>query len=414
MPFISRSWLPLAALLALAPRIITATESSTDCPASPAGRAIYILTNDESNSVVALPIGPDGKLSAGTITATDGAGSIALNSDNQPATPDALVSQSALTIAGNAIFAVNAGSNTLSMLTISPSDPTKLTAVGKPVAIPGEFPNTVGASAKHGLVCVGATGAAAGVACSRFSPTRGLGPMDALRPYDLGQTTPPVGPTNTVSQVFFSDDESALYVTVKGDPPTNKTGFFSTFPVVAGSGCGKKKGGKASVSMTEKRSEPADTLVLFGSQPVPGTDDVFATDAGFGAAVLRVDPQTGAATTVGRGTVEGQIATCWVAISPATGTAFVTDFALNRLVEMSVADASVVSTLDLSPNGDAGLTDLRAAGNFVYALAPGNGSTQAAVTVVDVSGGSGAATEVQRFSLDGIANNRAVGMIVLV
>ncbi|KAK3298935.1 uncharacterized protein B0H64DRAFT_386669 [Chaetomium fimeti] len=414
MPFISRSWLPLAALLALAPGVIKAAESK-DCPASPTGQAIYILTNDESNSVVALPIGPDGKLSAGTITATDGAGSIALNAENQPATPDALVSQSALTMVGNTIFAVNAGSNTLSMLTISPSDPTKLTAVGKPVAFPGEFPNTVGASAKHGLVCVGSSGAKAGVACSSFSATRGLGPMDALRPYDLGQTTPPIGPTNTVSQVFFSEDESALYAIVKGDPPTNKTGFFSSFPVTAGSGCGKKKrgGGKASVSMKEQRSEPADTLVLFGSQQVPGTDTVFSTDAGFGAAVLRVDPQTGMATTVATGAVEGQIATCWVSISPVTGTAFVTDFAANRIVEMSVADATVVSTLDLSPNGDAGLTDLRAAGNFVYALAPGNGSTQSAVTVVDVSGGSGSAAEVQRFSLDGIANNRAVGMTVL-
>lgn len=65
------------------------------------GRAIYFITNEESNSVVALPIGPDGTLSRGTVTATGGSGSVALNSDNQPATPDALVSQSALTLAGN-------------------------------------------------------------------------------------------------------------------------------------------------------------------------------------------------------------------------------------------------------------------------------------------------------------------------
>ncbi|KAH6627942.1 hypothetical protein F5144DRAFT_653556 [Chaetomium tenue] len=425
MPFISRSWLPLAALLSLTPGAISAV-SPRGHPAGPApvGKAIYILTNDESNAVVALPIGPDGKLSAGTVTATDGAGSIALNADNQPATPDALVGQSSLTIAGNSIFAVNAGSNTLSMLTISRSDPTKLTAVGKPVAIPAEFPNTVGASAKHGLACVGASGATAGIACSAFSPSRGLGPMDALRPYDLGQTTPPVGPTNTVSHVFFSEDESALFVTVKGDPPTNKTGFFSSFPVTTtggggNGGCGQqkppKKGSKqASVSMTEQRSTPADTLVLFGSQPVPGTHDVFATDAGFGAAVLRVDPQSGEAATVAVGAVEGQAATCWVALSPKTGTAFVTDFGVNRLVEMSVADAKVVSILDLSANGDMGLTDIRAAGNFVYALAPGNGTTQSAITVVDVSGGPGSAVMVQHFSLDGFADHRAVGMTVLV
>jgi hypothetical protein len=308
------------------------------------------------------------------------------------------------------------------MLTISHSDPTKLTPVGKPVAIPAEFPNTVGASAKHSLVCIGASGAKAGVSCSSFSPARGLGPMDALRPYDLNQTTPPVGPTNTVSHVFFSEDESALFVTVKGDPPSNKIGFFSTFPVTTppGSGCGQKKTHKkkgsnqASVSATEQRTTPADTVVLFGSQPIPGTHDVFATDAGFGAAVLRVDPQTGVASTVAIGKVEGQAATCWVALSPATGTAFVTDVAINRLVEMSVKDASIVSTLDLSANGDSGLTDIGAAGNFVYALAPGNGTTRPAITVVDVSGGPGSAVEVQHFSLDGIANHKAVGMTVLV
>lgn len=35
------------------------------------------------------------------MTQTEGAGSVALNGDNQPALPDALVSQSALAIAGN-------------------------------------------------------------------------------------------------------------------------------------------------------------------------------------------------------------------------------------------------------------------------------------------------------------------------
>lgn len=65
------------------------------------GRALYFITNDKINAVVALPINANGQLSPGTVTRTGGAGSVALNSDNQPATPDALVSQSALTIAGN-------------------------------------------------------------------------------------------------------------------------------------------------------------------------------------------------------------------------------------------------------------------------------------------------------------------------
>jgi len=393
-------------------------------PSSAAGtaKALYLITNDEANAVVALRIGADGLLSRGSVNPTNGAGSVALNSQKKPATPDALVSQSALTVAENVIFAVNAGSNTLSMLSIAPSDPTRLSLVGSPVAIPGEFPNTVAASAKNGLVCVGTSGALAGVSCASFSPSRGLSSMDALRPFDLGQTTPPVGPTNTVSQVFFSADEASLFATVKGDPPTNKTGFFSSFAVQArgGAGTGKKGSGRsrargvAAVSAQEMRSVPGGTAVLFGSQSVPGSQNhVFATDASFGAALLSVDPSTGKAVTLAKGTVKGQVATCWVTLSPATGTAFVTDVGVNRLVEMSLQDASVISQLDLSANGDPGLIDLRAAGNFVYALSPGNGTTQAAVTVVDVSGGPGSAKQVQHFELGGMAGKRSMGMAVL-
>ncbi|KAL5345023.1 hypothetical protein ACLOAV_009976 [Pseudogymnoascus australis] len=374
------------------------------------GKAIYFLTNDQANGVVAIPIGADGTLSQGTVTGTGGCGSVALNSNNQPATPDALVSQSALTLVGDHIFAVNAGSNTLSMLAISTSDATQLVLVGQPVAIPGEFPNTVAASVKNNLVCVGTTGAQAGISCSSFSEN-GLGPMDKLRPFELNQTTPPVGPTNTVSQTFFSADESLLFTTVKGDPPTNKTGFLSAFAVE------QVQAADGATVMTlagvDTRSTPEGTAVLFGSQVIPGTSNIFVTDAAFGAAILSVDPVTCEATTIAKVEVDGQVATCWVAISPATGTAFVTDTGLNRLVEMNIQDASILSELDLSANGDPGLIDLRAAGNFVYALSPGNGTTEAAVTVIDVSGGSGSATMIQHFGLNCLAGQNAQGMAVL-
>lgn len=97
---------------------------------------------------------------------------------------------------------------------------------------------------------------------------------------------------------------------------------------------------------------------------------MFATDAAFGGAILAVDPVSGQATTIATGEVQGQAATCWVTISQATGTAFVTDVGVNRIVEMSVQDATILSELDLSANGDPGLMDLRAAGNFIYACLP--------------------------------------------
>ncbi|KAJ9608225.1 hypothetical protein H2200_007213 [Cladophialophora chaetospira] len=371
-------------------------------------KAIYLITNDASNAVAAVPIGADGTLSKGTLTATGGAGGNSIDgATKEPAAPDALVGQSALTIAGNFIFAVNPRSNTLSMLSINPWCPTELTLVGQPVALPGQFPNTVAASAKNGLVCVGTTGAVNGVSCSSFS-RKGLSPTDGLRSFDFVQTTPPVGPTNTVSQLFFSEDESRLFATVKGDPTVNNTGFFSVFPVNGGGWHSA-----SSLASQDTRSSPSGTAVLFGSADIPGTSNVFVTDASFGGAIIAVDPATNTASTLAKQEIAGQKATCWATISSVTGSAFVTDVAVNRLIEMSLQDASIISTLDLSSNGDPGLIDLKAAGNFIYALSPGNGTTPAAVTVVDVSGGSGSAKQIQHFDLSGTGvDKNAQGMAV--
>ncbi|KAL2417535.1 hypothetical protein ABEF91_006988 [Exophiala dermatitidis] len=370
--------------------------------------AVYLLTNEANNAVVALPVGADGTLSLGKVTGTGGAGANSIDgTSNQPAAPDALIGQSALTVAGNHLFAVNAGSNTLTMLSIDPQNPTQLAMVGQPVNLPGEFPNTVAASIRHRLVCVGTTGAANGVSSSRFS-RNGLVGMDNLRSFGLKQSTPPVGPTNSVSQLFFSQDESKLFATVKGDPATGNTGFFSAFSVI---GHGRHQ--SASVSAQDVRSSPNGTAVLFGSANIPGTSSVFATDASFGAAILAVDPKSGQASLAAKQAIDGQKATCWATISPATSSAFVTDVGVNRLLEMSLEDASILFITDLSANGDPGLIDLKAAGNFVYALSPGNGTTPASVSVLDVSGGQGSAKLFQHFALQGLgAGKNSQGMAV--
>ena len=291
------------------------------------------------------------------------------------------------------------------MLAIDEADPTKLTMVGQPAAVPGEFLNTVAASDKNKVACAAATGAVAGISCASFS-AQGLGCMDDLRPIDLQQTTPPVGPTNTVSQVFFSNDESTLFTTVKGDPAVNKTGFLGSFQV------GGQAGGSAGASVSQQgtMSSPEGTAVLFGSSTIPNSNDLFATDASFGGAVLSVDPGTGAATVKGKATIDDQSATCWVAVSSMTGTAFVTDVGVNHIVEMSLTDASIQSVMDLSANGDPGLIDLKTAGNFLYALSPGNGTTPPAVTVMDLT----SRMQIQHFELQdmGVSKN-AQGMALL-
>jgi hypothetical protein len=268
------------------------------------------------------------------------------------------------------------------MFSIDSNDPTKLTLIGQPADTLGEFPMSLSLSTKLNQACVANSGAKNGIACFYMCQTNGLIPLDtALRPFGLNQTTPPVGPTNTVSQTFFNADSSALITTVKGNPAVNNTGFLSVFPVVGNS-----------VSTQETRSSPAGTAVLFGTALIPNSNNIFVTDASFGAATLALS-STNIATVQASTKIADQAATCWATISGVTGTGFVTDVAVNHLVEVDTGSGALIKELNLT-NGNPGMIDLEAAGNFIYALSPGNATVSPAVTVFDVSGGSGSKPKI--------------------
>ncbi|KAL2812925.1 hypothetical protein BDW59DRAFT_178358 [Aspergillus cavernicola] len=365
------------------------------------GKAVYVLTNNANNAVIGLPIYKNGLLGEGQVTTTGGTGQNGLNSTQDPAGPDSLFSQGAVAVAGQYVFAVNPGSNTISMLKPDHANPSKLTLVGQPALIPGDFPNSVAASSKSRLVCVGTTGTRAGVSCTTYGHG-GLGKMDELRLFELNQSTPPIGPPNTLSHVFFSADESALFVAVKGDGSTNNLGFFSVFPVQYG--CTSDTA--ASLVREDVRSSLNGTGLLFGATISPDSGRVFATDPGFGVAVLEVERHTHKAALVSRVVVPGQAAICWAAYSAETDSVFVTDVAVNRLVEIDANDGSILLTANL-PNDDPGLIDLQVVGTHVYALSPGNGTTEAAITVFDI----GKEQQVQHVSLAKFgANRNAMGM----
>jgi 4-hydroxy-3-methylbut-2-en-1-yl diphosphate synthase IspG/GcpE len=95
----------LATLGATVPHQYKSVQRSTSCSHVPVGKAVYILTNEAKNAVVALPIAHDGTLSNGTVTSTAGAGGIAIDGmTNSPLLPDALLSQSSLTVVGNVSY----------------------------------------------------------------------------------------------------------------------------------------------------------------------------------------------------------------------------------------------------------------------------------------------------------------------
>lgn len=293
------------------------------------------------------------------------------------------------------VFAVNAASNSLSAFSISWKDSTDLTLLNT-VDVGGDFPVTVAASSQLKMACVGSTGTASGVSCAPYTKA-GLGAFDALRSLPLGQSNPPTGPTNGIAQVFFNQDSTSLITIVKGNGTMPDTGFIAVYPVQNGV-----------PSMTPQKSVPADTAVLFGSANIPGTDNILVSDAAFGYVILA---QSDLSTPLAVTNITDQKATCWATVSTLTGTGFVDDVLVSHLVELDLTTGAIVSDVDSGNNGQ-GMIDLTAAGQRIYALSPGNGTVNGAVTVFDISGGRGSVKSIQNLEIPGITRF-AEGMAVL-
>lgn len=100
MPSLSISSFALRALALGA--LATSTSAYPKPCKQGAGRALYLTTNEPAaNQIIAIPIGADGLLSGGSAIDTGGSGANAITgATGQPAAPDALFSQSALTVVG--------------------------------------------------------------------------------------------------------------------------------------------------------------------------------------------------------------------------------------------------------------------------------------------------------------------------
>lgn len=89
--------------------------SRNACPKHPqeafrVGKAVYLQSNKEHNSIISIPIGQDGKLYGGMITTTGGMGGDGIDgATNKPAGPDALSSQGSVAVSENASFKTSHG-----------------------------------------------------------------------------------------------------------------------------------------------------------------------------------------------------------------------------------------------------------------------------------------------------------------
>ncbi len=163
--------------------------------------AVYVLTNQVNNAVAAFDRAPDGTLTSAGTFLTGGAG----NPVAQPGDPptDPLASQGSLILSNNFLFAVNAGSNEISVLSIGKSG---LTLVDK-VNSGGVRP--ISLTVHNNLLYVLNEGGTPNITGFTVSGSGELTPLaGSTRPLTAGSAADP-------AEVSFNSDGDLLAVTEK-------------------------------------------------------------------------------------------------------------------------------------------------------------------------------------------------------
>ncbi|EPS36128.1 hypothetical protein H072_10394 [Dactylellina haptotyla CBS 200.50] len=343
--------------------------------------AIYFQTNalDADNEVVACKIKSDGSISSHKKFKTGGKGGQAKKLDRvaadtstaddgfgapSTAATDALFSQHSLIVVDEYLFTVNAGSNSVTMFRIDRSDPCKLTQVGKVVTSHGDLPVSLAYSKKLKTLCVANSGDRSGVACYNVDGGKGLSCMDKEPLQRTGTTEKGANGAGTISDIFFTMDDKSLVVVTKGNKAANQTSTVDVYPTSSKS--------KTKVTTNGVRSEIKGAPTLYGTIQV-NDRWFYATDGTFGLAKLQFDPSSRKVTLVDSDTeaIDFQSSTGWIAKSERTGSVYVSDLQMNRIVEFNVKDAN--RTADQSfLSGQPGNLDVAVGGDFLYTLSPSN------------------------------------------
>jgi outer membrane protein assembly factor BamB len=265
---------------------------------------------------------------------------------------------------------VSPGSNTLSLFTIDPTGPAKLTLTGKPVSTGGEFPNSVAFSHALHVACVVNTGSKAGISCFSVNHDNTLtraGAFFELPSINAAQkTTPPTGPPSTGSDVLFNPSSSALFVTVKGDGTS--PGYIYAFPVEAG----------CPVLTKAVVSRPAELMIDF-SMSFLSDDRAVISDPTFGAALVDISPSL-QVTVSKKVAVPGQKATCWTTFSGRFDAVFLFDGGNPNVTALDPVTGETKYTIT-GPAEAKGGFDAAVSGEYLYVL-----QGAAGISVFDLKG----------------------------
>lgn len=337
--------LTVIALLALA-ALIVGVASAGAAPRQ-SGGAVFVQTNGTTgNEIVAFARGTDGSLTQTASYATGGLGAV-----QSGAVVDTLASQGSLALdAGHGLlFAVNAGSDSLSVFSV---DGTQL-QLRQVIPTHGSFPSSV---AVHGnLVYVLNAGGSGSVQGYRIEGNHVNELHDGRRSLGLSNTDPPFFLTSP-GQVGFSPDGSQLIATTKGS-----TNSFEVFGVNA-------NGSLADVPVVDAAATPAPFAFAFD-----GTGRLVAAEAGINA-VTTYELRSDGTLTGPQSQTDGQNALCW--ITEANGFFFVANAGSASISAYTVGAGGAPSLIGVVGSTEAGAIDLAASpdGRFLYAESGGAGT----------------------------------------
>lgn len=349
-----------AALLSLGLVSLSAVAS-----AAPAGHGpgdVFVMTNRAAgNSIVAYDQKADGTLALADTYATGG-----LGAPLRPVNP--LGSQGALTISGDKklLFAVNAGSNDLSVFRVEPHG----LVLADIMDSGGTFPVSV--TEHQGVVYVLNAGGDGSIAGFEVSPEGVLSPIDgSVRSLELGGTTPPTG--NFPGQVGFDPSGSMLVVAGKGNQMIHvypmEDNVPSAAPVTTAS---------AGLVPFDFAFDHQGHLIVaeVGGDGVPVVGDTSVVSS---YEIL----QDGSLEVISETEDTFQRATCWIASAPGSKYVYTANTGGNTLSGFEVSSHGELSLLDggvsmAFPTGTAP-TDIVMShdGRFVFTLNAGAGSVSA-------------------------------------
>ena len=337
---------------AIATAVLGAPAALAQAAASGADHAVFVQTNDPAgNSIVAYARHDDGTLTWAATYPTGGNGARAAG-----AAVDPLASQSSLVIDrdNGLLLAPNAGSNTVSVFSVS-GHALQLNQV---VASGGPFPASIGVHGDLAYVLdAGFAGSVEGyrIAGGKLHPIAG-----SLRSLGLGNGNPPFF-LQSPGQVGFTPDGSKLVISMKG----NGGGSVYVYGISA-----------------DGRPSASPTITAVGGNAFAFVFDpagrLVIVNAAFDNLSTFTVNDNGSLTLVSAGPSSGQIGACWV--TAANGNYYAANTGSASLSQYTIAANGTVSLgSSQATTGIPGPVDMAASsdGHFLYAQSGGSGSVKA-------------------------------------